>query len=133
MRGQCPRRSGLLRACRIPFTSSPTVKRAVRTLPRAMPGLRRRVFPASRVLRGGGFEICPHVPAARGYPIKAVTMAVGRTRLRPLTSDQPKPMIPIVNLPCMEHVVGLLERHGFTDITLTLQFLPDEVGDYFGD
>jgi NDP-sugar pyrophosphorylase family protein len=33
----------------------------------------------------------------------------------------------------MEHVVGLLERHGFTDITLTLQFLPDEVGDYFGD
>ena len=42
-------------------------------------------------------------------------------------------MIPIVNLPCMEHVVGLLERRGFTDITVTLQFLPDEVGDYFGD
>ena len=61
-------------------------------------------------------------------------MAGGQgTRLRPLTSDQPKPMIPIVNLPCMEHIVELLGRHGFTDIAVTLQFLPDEIRDYFGD
>ena len=61
-------------------------------------------------------------------------MAGGQgTRLRPLTSDQPKPMIPIVNLPCMEHIVGLLKRHGVTDIAVTLQFLPDEIRDYFGD
>jgi mannose-1-phosphate guanylyltransferase / phosphomannomutase len=66
--------------------------------------------------------------------MKAVIMAGGQgTRLRPLTSDQPKPMIPIVNLPCMEHIVGLLGRHGFTDIAVTLQFLPDEIMDYFGD
>ena len=66
--------------------------------------------------------------------MKAVIMAGGQgTRLRPLTSDQPKPMIPIVNLPCMEHIVGLLGRHGFTDIAVTLQFLPDEIRDYFGD
>jgi len=66
--------------------------------------------------------------------MKAVIMAGGQgTRLRPLTSDQPKPMIPIVNAPCMEHIVGLLKRHGFTDIAVTLQFLPDEVRDYFGD
>ena len=44
--------------------------------------------------------------------MKAVIMAGGQgTRLRPLTSDQPKPMIPIANLPCMEHIVGLLKRH----------------------
>ncbi len=61
-------------------------------------------------------------------------MAGGQgTRLRPLTSDQPKPMIPIVNVPCMEHIVGLLKRHGFTEIAVTLQFLPDEIRDYFGD
>jgi mannose-1-phosphate guanylyltransferase/phosphomannomutase len=66
--------------------------------------------------------------------MKAVIMAGGQgTRLRPLTSDQPKPMIPIANLPCMEHIVGLLARHGFTDIAVTLQFLPDEIRDYFGD
>src|ERR671910_288053 len=66
--------------------------------------------------------------------MKAVIMAGGQgTRLRPLTSDQPKPMIPIVNAPCMEHIVRLLERHGFTDIAVTLQFLPDEIRDYFGD
>ncbi len=66
--------------------------------------------------------------------MKAVIMAGGQgTRLRPLTSDQPKPMIPIVNLPCMEHIVELLKRHGITDIAVTLQFLPDEIRDYFGD
>jgi mannose-1-phosphate guanylyltransferase/phosphomannomutase len=66
--------------------------------------------------------------------MKAVIMAGGQgTRLRPLTSDQPKPMIPIVNVPCMEHIVGLLARHGFDDIAVTLQFMPDEIRDYFGD
>jgi mannose-1-phosphate guanylyltransferase / phosphomannomutase len=66
--------------------------------------------------------------------MKAIIMAGGQgTRLRPLTSDQPKPMIPIVNAPCMEHIVRLLERHGFTDIAVTLQFMPDEIRDYFGD
>jgi len=66
--------------------------------------------------------------------LKAVIMAGGQgTRLRPLTSNQPKPMIPIVGIPCMEHIVNLLKSHGFEDIVVTLQFLPDEIRDYFGD
>src|ERR671921_2741181 len=66
--------------------------------------------------------------------MKAVIMAGGHgTRLRPLTSDQPKPMIPIVNVPCIEHIVRLLESHGVTDIVATLQFMPEEIQDYFGD
>jgi mannose-1-phosphate guanylyltransferase / phosphomannomutase len=66
--------------------------------------------------------------------MKAIIMAGGQgTRLRPLTSDQPKPMIRIVNLPCMEHIVNLLARHGITDIGVTLQFMPEEIKDYFGD
>src|SRR5215211_3774513 len=66
--------------------------------------------------------------------MKAIIMAGGQgTRLRPLTSDQPKPMIRIVNLPCMEHIVNLLARHDFTDIVVTLQFMPEEIQDYFGD
>src|ERR671915_555401 len=66
--------------------------------------------------------------------MKAVIMAGGQgTRLRPLTSNQPKPMIPIVGVPCMEHIVNLLKVHGFTDIVVTLQFMPEEIRDYFGD
>ena len=66
--------------------------------------------------------------------MKAVIMAGGQgTRLRPLTSNQPKPMIRIANLPCMEHSVNLLARHGITDVAVTLQFMPEEIQDYFGD
>ena len=46
--------------------------------------------------------------------MKAVVMAGGEgTRLRPLTSNQPKPMVPIVGKPCMEHILELLREHGF--------------------
>ena len=66
--------------------------------------------------------------------MKAIIMAGGKgTRLQPLTSNRPKPMIPIVNKPCMEHIVGLLERHGFTDVLATLEYMPDAIRDYFGD
>ncbi len=66
--------------------------------------------------------------------MKAVIMAGGQgTRLRPLTSNQPKPMISIVGVPCMEHIVNLLREHGFNEIVATLQFMPEEIRDYFGD
>ena len=55
------------------------------------------------------------------------------TRLRPLTSNQPKPMVPIVGKPCMEHIVELLRRHGFDDIVVTLAFMPQAIRGYFGD
>lgn len=54
-------------------------------------------------------------------------------RLRPLTSKQPKPMIPIVNKPCIEHIVNLLKRHGFEEIVVTVGFMPEVIQDYFGD
>lgn len=55
------------------------------------------------------------------------------TRLRPLTSNQPKPMMPVLNKPVMEHIINLLKTHGITDITATLGFLPPLVKNYFGD
>ena len=54
------------------------------------------------------------------------------TRLRPLTSNQPKPMVPIVGKPCMEHIVELLKKHGFDDIVVTLAFMPQAIRSYFG-
>jgi mannose-1-phosphate guanylyltransferase/phosphomannomutase len=66
--------------------------------------------------------------------MKAVVMAGGEgTRLRPLTSNQPKPMVPIVGKPCMEHILELLERHGFDDVIVTLAFMPQAIRSYFGD
>src|SRR5262249_10801631 len=66
--------------------------------------------------------------------MKAVVMAGGEgTRLRPLTSNQPKPMVPIVGKPCMEHILELLRRHGLTDVVVTVAFLPQAIRSYFGD
>ena len=68
------------------------------------------------------------------FYMKAVIMAGGQgTRLRPLTSEQPKPMIPVVNVPCMEHTVNLSKRHGFEKIVATLEYMPEVISEYFGD
>jgi mannose-1-phosphate guanylyltransferase/phosphomannomutase len=55
------------------------------------------------------------------------------TRLRPLTSNQPKPMVPIVGKPCIEHIIELLRRYGFDEVIVTLAFLPQAIESYFGD
>lgn len=66
--------------------------------------------------------------------MKAVIMAGGEgTRLRPLTSQRPKPLVPVLNMPIMEHIVLLLKEHGITDIVVTLHYLADEIEGYFGD
>ena len=55
------------------------------------------------------------------------------TRLRPQTSNLPKPMLPLVGRPMMEHILSLLRRHGITDIVVTVAFLPSAIRSYFGD
>jgi mannose-1-phosphate guanylyltransferase/phosphomannomutase len=66
--------------------------------------------------------------------MKAVIMAGGKgTRLRPLTCNQPKPMVPIVNRPMMEHIVYLLKKHKFDDVWVTLFYRGDAIENYFGD
>ncbi len=66
--------------------------------------------------------------------MKAVIMAGGfGTRLRPLTCNTPKPMVPIMNRPMMHHIVTLLKQHGLTDIISTLFYSPDVITSFFGD
>ena len=66
--------------------------------------------------------------------MRAVVMAGGEgTRLRPLTSNQPKPMVPIVGKPCIEHILELLRRHELNDVVVTLAFMPQAIRSYFGD
>ncbi len=55
------------------------------------------------------------------------------SRLRPLTSSTPKPMMPLVNRPMMEHIVALLRQHGFEEIVVTVAFMANVIRNYFGD
>jgi mannose-1-phosphate guanylyltransferase/phosphomannomutase len=50
-----------------------------------------------------------------------------------MTLSQPKPLLPVVNQPIMEHVLRLLKRHGFAETVVTVQFLASLVRNYFGD
>lgn len=66
--------------------------------------------------------------------MKAVLMAGGSgTRLRPLTCDLPKPMVPIVNKPIIEHIVNLLKKHHFDEIYVTLYYLPQLIQNHLKD
>ena len=66
--------------------------------------------------------------------MRAVLMAGGSgTRLRPLTCDLPKPMVPILNRPISEHIINLLKRHNINEVIATLYYLPDVMRDYFQD
>ena len=66
--------------------------------------------------------------------IKAVMMAGGfGTRIQPLTNSMPKPMLPIFNLPMMEHTLRKLVDIGIKDIIVLLYFKPDIIKKHFGD
>ncbi len=55
------------------------------------------------------------------------------TRLRPLTNEIPKPMVPVLDRPVMAHIVDLLDRHGFTETVANLHWFPDSIREYFGE
>ena len=55
------------------------------------------------------------------------------TRLRPLTNNIPKPMVPIVNKPILEHIINLLKTHSIKDYVVLLYFMPDIIKNYLGD
>jgi NDP-sugar pyrophosphorylase family protein len=66
--------------------------------------------------------------------MKAMILAAGLgTRLRPLTEEISKPMVPIVNRPVMEHIVDLLATHGFREIFVNLHYHPEVITRHFGD
>ncbi len=66
--------------------------------------------------------------------MKAVIMAGGfGTRIQPLTINLPKPMIPLANQPIMLHIIGLLKRHGITELVLLLYHQPMIIKNFFGD
>lgn len=66
--------------------------------------------------------------------MKAMVLAAGLgTRLRPLTFELPKPMVPVLDRPVMAHIVDLLDRHGYDEVIANLHYFPDTIRSYFGD
>ena len=66
--------------------------------------------------------------------MKAMILAAGKgTRVRPLTNEMPKPMIPIIGKPVMEYLIEELARHGFDEIMINVSHLPEKIENYFGN
>jgi mannose-1-phosphate guanylyltransferase len=65
---------------------------------------------------------------------KGMILAAGQgTRVRPLTQDLPKPMVPILGKPLMEYLIEHLARHGVTEIMVNVAFHHQRIEEYFGD
>jgi len=66
--------------------------------------------------------------------MKAIIMAGGEgVRMRPMTCSLPKPMIPVVDRPVMEHIINLLKKNDITQIAVTLHYMPHQIKNYFED
>lgn len=66
--------------------------------------------------------------------MKAMILAAGKgTRVRPLTYDLPKPMIPVLGKPVMAYIVEHLAKHGVRDIMVNVSYLHEKIEDYFGE
>ena len=70
---------------------------------------------------------------ADGAPKAVILVGGPGTRLQPLTYEIPKPMVPLLNRPFLEHTISYLNKYGIADIILALSYLPEVVQDYFGD
>ena len=66
--------------------------------------------------------------------MRAMILAAGLgTRLRPITYGMPKPMVPVLNRPLMEHTTRLLARQGFGTAIANLHWFPELIEGHFGD
>jgi mannose-1-phosphate guanylyltransferase len=66
--------------------------------------------------------------------MRAMVLAAGLgTRLRPLTYEITKPMVPVLDRPVMEHIVDLLDEHGFHEVIANLHYFPDTIREHFGE
>src|SRR4029450_4767888 len=109
---------------RVPPPPAPRRAPARRPRPEALPRRRARAAPPQPRAR-------PPRPRP-GAELRAIVLVGGfGTRLRPLTHHRPKQMLPIVNRPMIEHVVGHLVGHGVDDVVLSLGYQPDGFRDAY--
>ncbi|MFA5856729.1 MAG: nucleotidyltransferase family protein [Candidatus Pacearchaeota archaeon] len=65
--------------------------------------------------------------------MKAIILCAGKgERMRPLTKDIPKPLIPIDNKPVLEYAIKNCKKHGINEIAINTSYLPEKIKEYFG-
>ena len=66
--------------------------------------------------------------------MRAMVLAAGLgTRLRPLTYEITKPMVPVLDRPVMEHILDLLDKHGLDSVIANLHYFPETIREHFGE
>ena len=66
--------------------------------------------------------------------MRAIILVGGRgLRLRPLTLNTPKPIVPVLNQPLLLYQIKLLKKLGITDISLSSYYLPQKLRDVLGN
>lgn len=84
--------------------------------------------------RVAGLALLSELAAAHGTALSAVVMAGGfGTRLRPLTTDLPKPMLPVGDRPVIEHIVTRLRDAGIQHVNITTHYKPEAIVQHLGD
>ena len=115
---------------------SPSVLRAGEYTTRDVREVRERDLGIVPIVDGAGVVTdCINFRYRRGYvPVHAVLMAGGLgTRLRPLTLDTPKPMLEVGGKPLLEHNIDRLATYGVTHVSVSVNYLAEQIVDYFGD
>src|SRR3989339_1132414 len=88
-------------------------------------GIDNRSFAVEEILKSA---------LASKSPRKAVILCGGEgTRLRPLTYEIPKSMVPVQGKPVLEHLINLFRKHGIFEIILCVGYLKDKIKSHFGD
>ena len=66
--------------------------------------------------------------------MKAILLAGGQgRRLRSITGNLPKPMVPLVGVPVLDRLLDLLRHNGFTDVCMTLCYRPEVIQEHCGN
>ncbi|HEY8241702.1 MAG TPA: nucleotidyltransferase family protein [Kiritimatiellia bacterium] len=84
--------------------------------------------------RVAGLTTLDELVPDRALPLQAVIMAGGKgTRLKPLTENLPKPMLPVGGRPLMEHIIDQLRTSGVKRVSVATHFMPERITEHFGD
>jgi NDP-sugar pyrophosphorylase family protein len=84
--------------------------------------------------RSHAIEVLLKKALGKRCPRKAVILCGGKgTRLRPITHEIPKPLIPVQGKPLIEHLIDLFKKYDINEVILSVGYKGDKVKEYFGD
>ena len=84
--------------------------------------------------RSHAIEVLLKKALGKRCPRKAVILCGGKgTRLRPITQEIPKPLIPIHGKALVEHLIDLFKKYGIKDIVLSVGYKKEKIKEYFGN